>query len=225
MWWIPVLRFTEVVWLAVAASACAPVAVTSSPTVRSAPTPAHASNALASSDDDRDGIAAWADLCPGDAEDFDDWQDEDGCPDADNDTDGLLDAVDQCPTEPETRNGRDDDDGCPDASSAPLVDSLPVSIDFRRGRADLPAPALMALDRLAAALVAHPEVALIELGGHGDAREVRAGLDVTRATVVSSYLQAHGVATDRMQIKGYGAQPSADPMRRVEIVVRLSIAP
>ena len=66
-------------------------------------------------DPDKDGILGAADKCPGDAEDKDGFQDEDGCPDGDNDGDGIPDGKDKCPDKPEDRNGFQDDDGCPDA--------------------------------------------------------------------------------------------------------------
>ena len=66
-------------------------------------------------DRDGDGIKDDVDKCPDDPEDFDDFEDEDGCPDPDNDRDGILDVDDKCPNEPETKNGFEDDDGCPDS--------------------------------------------------------------------------------------------------------------
>ena len=65
-------------------------------------------------DRDGDGILNVDDECPDDPEDFDDFEDEDGCPDKDNDEDGLLDTVDECPDEPEDKDDFEDDDGCPD---------------------------------------------------------------------------------------------------------------
>ncbi|MDX2021621.1 MAG: OmpA family protein [Deltaproteobacteria bacterium] len=65
-------------------------------------------------DRDRDGYKDDVDQCPDDPEDFDDFEDEDGCPDPDNDQDGILDEDDQCPNDPETKNGYKDEDGCPD---------------------------------------------------------------------------------------------------------------
>ncbi|HEY0714264.1 MAG TPA: transporter, partial [Polyangia bacterium] len=56
-------------------------------------------------DRDHDGYKDDVDLCPDDPEDFDDFEDEDGCPDPDNDKDGILDVDDKCPNDPETRNG------------------------------------------------------------------------------------------------------------------------
>jgi outer membrane protein OmpA-like peptidoglycan-associated protein len=65
-------------------------------------------------DRDGDGIKDDVDKCPDDPEDFDDFEDEDGCPDLDNDRDGIPDKDDKCPNEPENYNGFEDKDGCPD---------------------------------------------------------------------------------------------------------------
>ncbi len=66
------------------------------------------------SDTDGDGIEDAQDNCPSEAEDDDDWEQEDGCPEADNDGDGLLDADDPCPNEAEDVDQFEDEDGCPD---------------------------------------------------------------------------------------------------------------
>ena len=66
-------------------------------------------------DRDGDGLKDDVDKCPDDPEDFDDFEDLDGCPDPDNDRDGLLDEDDKCPNEPEDKDGIDDLDGCPEA--------------------------------------------------------------------------------------------------------------
>jgi outer membrane protein OmpA-like peptidoglycan-associated protein len=54
------------------------------------------------------------DGCPMEPEDFDGYEDTDGCPDLDNDWDTLLDIDDACPLEPEDLDGFEDADGCPD---------------------------------------------------------------------------------------------------------------
>lgn len=71
-------------------------------------------------DRDGDGVRDKDDRCPDEAEDKDDFEDADGCPDPDNDADGFLDAKDQCPLEkgvaPDGCPDRDsDDDGIPNA--------------------------------------------------------------------------------------------------------------
>ena len=68
----------------------------------------------AGKDSDGDGIPDRTDECPDVAEDQDEFQDEDGCPDKDNDRDGVPDIEDQCPNNAEDRDGWHDDDGCPD---------------------------------------------------------------------------------------------------------------
>jgi len=66
-------------------------------------------------DRDGDGILDPDDECPDDPEDFDAYEDEDGCPDnQDQDGDGIPDTTDACPTEPDDGDGYLDDDGCPE---------------------------------------------------------------------------------------------------------------
>ena len=78
-------------------------------------------------DCDGDGIVGRRDLCWREAEDFDGFQDDDGCPDPDNDGDGYLDVDDACPDEPEDFDGEDDEDGCPDIDRD--GDGVPDDID------------------------------------------------------------------------------------------------
>lgn len=65
-------------------------------------------------DMDGDGITNTADKCPTTAEDKDDFEDSDGCPEDDNDKDGIKDADDKCPMKAEDKDEDRDDDGCPD---------------------------------------------------------------------------------------------------------------
>ncbi|MFH1529163.1 MAG: choice-of-anchor L domain-containing protein [Pseudomonadota bacterium] len=65
-------------------------------------------------DTDGDGYMDPDDGCPNDPEDFDEFEDKDGCPDPDNDKDGILDVDDKCPNDPEDKDGFEDADGCPD---------------------------------------------------------------------------------------------------------------
>ncbi len=64
-------------------------------------------------DRDGDGIGDDVDLCPTEPEDFDGFQDEDGCPDPDNDGDLILDQNDMCPNVPGPKP-----DGCPIAAAS-----------------------------------------------------------------------------------------------------------
>jgi outer membrane protein OmpA-like peptidoglycan-associated protein len=65
-------------------------------------------------DSDGDGLLDPDDQCPYKAEDRDDFEDQDGCPDPDNDGDGVLDRKDACVMEPEDTDAFEDVDGCPD---------------------------------------------------------------------------------------------------------------
>ena len=81
-------------------------------------------------DRDGDGIKDDVDKCPDEPEDFDGFQDEDGCPDPDNDNDGIPDKDDRCPNEPEDRDGDQDEDGCPENSDGDRDgDGIPDSKD------------------------------------------------------------------------------------------------
>ncbi len=65
-------------------------------------------------DMDNDGFKDDVDRCPQTPEDFDDFEDSDGCPELDNDLDQINDVDDACPNIPENRNGVEDEDGCPE---------------------------------------------------------------------------------------------------------------
>jgi len=64
-------------------------------------------------DRDRDRIPDVDDKCPDDPENYNSFQDEDGCPEGDKDGDGIVDPADACPEEPEDFDGIADEDGCP----------------------------------------------------------------------------------------------------------------
>lgn len=66
------------------------------------------------SDADGDGIDDEDDECPFLAEDFDGFQDGDGCEDPDNDNDLIPDVDDLCPNEASLEDRDDDEDGCTD---------------------------------------------------------------------------------------------------------------
>lgn len=65
-------------------------------------------------DKDKDGIKDNEDRCPEVPEDFDGFEDGDGCPEYDNDQDGIPDSLDRCPNDKEDMDGFEDADGCPD---------------------------------------------------------------------------------------------------------------
>lgn len=78
-------------------------------------------------DTDKDKIADPNDGCPEQPEDFDGFQDGDGCPDLDNDADGLADKDDMCPDLAEDYDSFQDGDGCPDLDND--QDGIPDASD------------------------------------------------------------------------------------------------
>jgi OOP family OmpA-OmpF porin len=92
-------------------------------------------------DPDHDGIRGAADKCPNEPEDFDGFQDADGCPDLDNDNDGIPDAQDKCPNDPEDKDGFQDEDGCPDPDNdndgvPDAQDKCPLEPETKNGYQD-----------------------------------------------------------------------------------------
>ena len=85
------------------------------------------------SDRDKDGIIDEKDKCPDAPEDFDGFQDEDGCPDPDNDLDGIPDEFDRCINDPEDKDNYQDEDGCPDLDND--ADGIP---DLKDAAPNLP---------------------------------------------------------------------------------------
>ncbi|MBL8624086.1 MAG: OmpA family protein [Myxococcales bacterium] len=187
------------------------------PTVTAA-APGGAAGASAT-DDDGDGITAWNDLCPDRAEDPDDVEDDDGCPDLDDDEDGRPDSEDGCPEIAAATA-----DGCPAGGAVTLADAAAQAIGFRPGKADLDVAARQVLDAVAATMAAHPEVEQLDLIGYRAASERHDGLDLRRAQVAARYLESQGVAAARLAVRGDGVAPDAAPLKaRVEVRVRLAV--
>ena len=66
-------------------------------------------------DRDGDGYLDPKDKCPDNPENFQGFEDEDGCPDdPDTDGDGIKDSADSCIVEPEDKDTYLDEDGCPE---------------------------------------------------------------------------------------------------------------
>ena len=195
-------------------------------------------------DRDGDGIPDDQDACPDRPEDFDGFEDADGCPDIDNDLDRVLDIADKCPNEPETYNGYEDEDGCPD-TVPPDVDALRGTIEglvYGEGETAVRDAALASVRRIARTMQAHPNIRVV-LIGHTDDREAKqlatsgpgqpadldalsADLSRARAEAVKNALAAVGIPRARIIADGKGAEePVADNAqprgrlanRRVEI--------
>jgi outer membrane protein OmpA-like peptidoglycan-associated protein len=158
--------------------------------------PAPAAAPAAEVDPDSDGIVGAADKCPSEAEDKDEFEDADGCPDPDNDKDGVSDAKDKCPlvagleaaagcpdkdkdgvpdaddkcpAEPETDNSYQDEDGCPDKVPEKLQKFTGTieGITFETNSDVIKPTSFKVLDRAAAVLVEF-KTAKLSIEGHTD---------------------------------------------------------
>lgn len=189
----------------------------------------------ATADFDRDGIPDLADPCPVSAEDRDQFEDEDGCPEPDNDHDGIADAADKCPFVGETINGKNDTDGCPDEGEGAVTiesDSLVIKqvVQFKAGSATLQPVSLPLLQQVAGTLRAASTLS-IEIQGHTDdvgsaAQNIR--LSQRRAEAIRAVLVRAGVAPARLISTGFGpTRPRAsnktaegrEQNRRVEFLI------
>lgn len=191
-------------------------------------------------DTDGDGYVDPADACPLLREDFDMWNDRDGCPDLDNDRDGVPDLEDECPYMAGDF-GTDCPTYLPDRpGAAPPMPQLvlttdeillPEDVHFDFDKATIRPESRPLLDAVVEVLQRHPELE-IEVRGHTDAIGSRAynrGLSRRRAAAVRGYLVDRGVEADRLTSKGFGERrPIADnddptgrlQNRRVAFIVR-----
>ncbi len=187
-------------------------------------------------DRDGDGIPDIVDACPDEPEDFDGFEDEDGCPDPDNDQDGFLDADDQCPNEPETYNNFQDDDGCPDEAPEIIIESgevvMPEPIKFAFDSDVILPQSYAALRRVVQVLDEHPEISVLSIEGHTSdegSPPYNKALSERRAGAVVEWLVKNGAARSRLRSDGFGVSRPLVPNnseenrkinRRVEFIIR-----
>lgn len=154
-----------------------------------------------------------------------------GCPDRDNDR--VVDGRDRCPDEPkDPREDPQTSDGCPKrvVITAERIE-LNATIMFEATKTTLVAESFPLLDELAKTLVDHPELLVVEVGGHtdnvGDDKK-NLVLSQGRADAVVAYLVGHGVDASRLRGVGYGETRPIDTNdssagqarnQRVEILV------
>lgn len=188
-------------------------------------------------DRDGDGIPDEADKCPDAKEDGLPPDPKDGCPNLDADGDGIPIPQDKCPNEPETVNQFEDEDGCPDKK--PLVQivgqevKINQKIQFAKASSKIEESSNAVLDAVAETLKTHPELQLIEVGGHaskeGDANYNRT-LTQQRVESVVKALIGRGVPKERLMPQGYGfycpldegtSEESLEKNRRVEFKILL----
>ena len=169
-------------------------------------------------------VCTGIDNCPEEAEDFDGYQDDDGCPDADNDRDGLCDpwveakgmlanfahvcqGVDRCPEQAESQNGYKDDDGCPDEVPQPPKKVFVLEgVNFESGKATITQDSYISLMKVVDIMETFKE-ATFEIVGHTDnvgSKEKNQQLSADRAAAVKNFLVENGIAESRMTTSGMG---------------------
>jgi outer membrane protein OmpA-like peptidoglycan-associated protein len=129
-----------------------------------------------------------------------------GCPDPDRDADTVVDRLDNCPDEP----GPVENHGCAHQQRVVLEgDRLDIleAVFFRTSGDQILPVSFPLLDNVAEVLNAHPEIRMIVVEGHTDARgrrETNIALSQRRAESVVRYLVEQGVAAARLEARGYG---------------------
>ena len=166
-------------------------------------------------DRDHDGIINGKDRCPDEAEDYDGFEDDDGCPEADNDHDGVLDDDDECPDQAGPR----DNDGCPTHGTVVWRHGRLVifgKVHFETGSARIQKRSKELLDQIAAMVKEHPEVGRIRVEGYTDnvgPPDMNLKLSRERADSVRVALIERGVRSDRLRTEGYGETHPVAPNR------------
>jgi len=143
-------------------------------------------------DRDGDGIADNLDKCPDQPEDYNGYQDDDGCPDIlETDKDRVVDNP-PVPGEPLTLE---------------QVVTLPAPIEFKFDSAIMLPGAETYLNQVLGILKAHPEVTRLEIQGHTSSEggyDYNMRLSDSRARAVYQWLVDHGTDGQRLVPRGYG---------------------
>ena len=172
------------------------------------------------------GTCTGFDNCPEEAEDFDGFQDDDGCPDADNDRDGLCDpwveakgmlstfahickGVDLCPEQAESLNSYKDDDGCPDEVPQPPKKVFVLEgVNFESGKSTITQDSYVSLMKVVDIMETFPE-STFDIVGHTDnigSKDKNMTLSADRANAVKNFLVEKGIAESRMTTQGLAIQ-------------------
>jgi len=166
-------------------------------------------------DTDHDGIINGKDRCPDQAEDYDGFEDDDGCPEADNDHDGVLDDDDECPDQAGPRSN----DGCPTRGVVVWRHGRLVifgKVHFETGSARIQKRSDELLVQIAVMVKEHPEVGRVRIEGYTDnvgPPDMNLRLSRERAESVRERLIAHGVPRARLETQGFGESHPTAPNR------------
>lgn len=149
-------------------------------------------------DNDNDGVANEADLCP----DASGPLALKGCPDTDGD--GVTDNTDRCPTE----KGNIDDKGCPKIAPIDVkkIADIAGKIFFENASAELKQSSYIQLDYLVEILKRYNST-ILQIGGHTDnvgGDQYNINLSQKRAESVKNYLISKGIPDNRLTALGFG---------------------
>ena len=183
-------------------------------------------------DADGDRVPDYRDDCKHIPEDYDGFEDEDGCPELDNDGDGIVDDLDECPVHAEEPGG--DGDGCPDRGKVMIRRGRLLifgKILFATGSDEPLEKSHQLLDDIASTLKNNPEFGPLRVTGHTDnvgPAAFNRDLSQRRADAVKKALVSRGVPEELLSTRGYGEGRPMAPNetragrarnRRVEFIV------
>ncbi len=176
---------------------------------------------------DRDGdrVVDALDHCPIDREDFDEIQDEDGCPEEDADGDQVADLDDQCPLTP-GRATRGECNGCPELACVVRgtgAIEITQRVEFQFGEARILESSEAVLRDVLSILRTNDQIVRLRIEGHTDdvgEDEANLALSVRRAAAVVDWLVEHGAERDRLVGFGCGEMYPLQPGTRTAIRAR-----
>ena len=138
-----------------------------------------------------------------------------GCPLPDRDRDSVPDPIDACPDKPGAPSPDPKKNGCPglvEMKGGMIV--ILRQVFFATGKDTILKKSYPVLEAVSAALKATPAIKKVVIEGHTDNKgkpEMNRDLSERRARSVQTYLVQHGIATERLEAKGYGPdRPIAD---------------
>ncbi|MCO4821850.1 MAG: OmpA family protein [Flavobacteriaceae bacterium] len=157
-------------------------------------------------DADGDGVRDGDDKCPNEAGPAA----NNGCPWPDRDGDGVLDKDDDCPD----TVGTVANNGCPEVTEAvrKALNDYAKTILFDTGKSSIQDRSATVLQNIIDILKEYPK-ASFNIEGHTDSvgrEETNQKLSEERASSVMNYLISNGIASNRLNSKGYGESRPLD---------------